>query len=128
MSGRSDPPSVVELVSLSGGGSNGRPHAPASRAHASEQLRVRLGSGVPISDLVDDDGPGIRPEERSDVFVLYTTSKRGGTGLGLPLAREDVRRHGGEIEVLARPGGGARFVVHLPPPGEGEPAGHEEEA
>ena len=78
--------------------------------------------------VVDDDGPGIRPEERSDVFVLYTTSKRGGTGLGLPLAREDVRRHGGEIEVLARPGGGARFVVHLPPPGEGEPAGHEEEA
>ncbi len=64
--------------------------------------------------VVDDDGPGIRPEERSDVFVLYTTSKRGGTGVGLPLAREDVRRHGGEIEVLARPGGGARFVVHLP--------------
>lgn len=64
--------------------------------------------------VVDDDGPGIRPEERSDVFVLYTTGKRGGTGLGLPLAREDVHRHGGEIEVLARPGGGARFVVHLP--------------
>ena len=65
--------------------------------------------------VVDDDGPGVRPEDRSDVFVLYSTGKRGGTGLGLPLAREDVRRHGGEIEVLARPGGGARFVVHLPP-------------
>ncbi|MGE0191662.1 MAG: PAS domain-containing sensor histidine kinase [Planctomycetota bacterium] len=78
--------------------------------------------------VVDDDGPGIRPEERSDVFVLYTTSKRGGTGLGLPLAREDVRRHGGEIEVLARPGGGARFVVHLPPPGEEDARGSEEEA
>ncbi len=68
--------------------------------------------------VVDDDGPGIRAEDRSNVFVLYTTGKRGGTGLGLPLAREDVRRHGGEIEALPRPGGGARFVVHLPPPGQ----------
>lgn len=65
--------------------------------------------------VVDDDGPGIRPEDRSRVFVVYSTGKRGGTGLGLPLAREDIGRHGGEIEVLARPGGGARFVVYLPP-------------
>ena len=65
--------------------------------------------------VVDDDGPGIRPEDRSEVFVMYTTGKRGGTGLGLHLAREDVLLHGGEIEVLSRPGGGARFVVHLPP-------------
>jgi PAS domain S-box-containing protein len=71
--------------------------------------------------VVDDDGPGIRPEDRSDVFVVYTTGKRSGTGLGLPLAREDIRRHGGEIEVLSRPGGGARFVVHLPPPSEVAP-------
>ena len=63
---------------------------------------------------IDDDGPGIRPEDRSEVFVVYSTGKRGGMGLGLPLAREDIRRHGGEIEVLARPGGGARFVLHLP--------------
>lgn len=65
--------------------------------------------------VVDDDGPGIRAEDRSNVFVLYTTGKRGGTGLGLPLAREDIRRHGGQIEALPRPGGGARFVIHLPP-------------
>ena len=64
--------------------------------------------------VVDDDGPGIRPEDRSQVFGVYTTGKRGGTGLGLPLAQEDIRRQGGEIEVLARPGGGARFVVHFP--------------
>lgn len=64
--------------------------------------------------VVDDNGPGIRPEERSHVFGVYTTGKRGGTGLGLPLAQEDIRKQGGEIEVLARPGGGARFVVHFP--------------
>ena len=64
--------------------------------------------------VVDDDGPGVPPEDRSRVFELFFTRKRGGTGLGLPLARRAVEDHGGEIEVLARPGGGARFVVHLP--------------
>ena len=72
--------------------------------------------------VIDDDGPGIKPEDRSRVFVIYTTGKRGGTGLGLPLAREDIVRHGGEIEVLSRPGGGARFVVYLPiEPARGAP-------
>jgi signal transduction histidine kinase len=64
--------------------------------------------------IVEDDGPGISPQDFSQVFVLYSTGKRGGTGLGLPLAREDVRRHGGEIEAKARHGGGAQFLVYLP--------------
>ncbi len=63
---------------------------------------------------VEDDGPGIKPQDLSQVFVLYSTGKRGGTGLGLPLAREDVRRHGGEIEAKSRHGGGAQFLVYLP--------------
>jgi signal transduction histidine kinase len=65
--------------------------------------------------VVDDDGPGIPSEARDRVFELFWTSKRGGTGLGLPLARRAVERHGGELEVLDRPGGGSRFVIHLPP-------------
>ena len=48
------------------------------------------------------------------MFEIFWTSKRGGTGLGLPLARTTVERHGGELEVLDRPGGGSRFVIHLP--------------
>lgn len=64
--------------------------------------------------VVEDDGAGIQPEERGRVFELFWTSKRGGTGLGLPLARRAVESHGGELEVLERPGGGARFVIHLP--------------
>jgi two-component system, NtrC family, sensor histidine kinase HydH len=64
--------------------------------------------------VVDDDGPGIRPEDRPLVFQLFWTTKRGGTGLGLPHALRDVEAHGGELEVLERPGGGARFVLHLP--------------
>jgi PAS domain S-box-containing protein len=64
--------------------------------------------------VVDDDGPGIPPGERSRVFELFYTKKRGGTGLGLPLARRAIESHGGALEVLERPGGGARFVIHLP--------------
>ncbi len=64
--------------------------------------------------VVDDDGPGIPPEDRPRIFELFFTRKRGGTGLGLPLARRAIQDHGGELEVLDRPGGGARFVVHLP--------------
>jgi signal transduction histidine kinase len=64
---------------------------------------------------IDDDGPGIPPDARERVFELFWTSKRGGTGLGLPLARRAIDRHGGELELLDRPGGGSRFVVHLSP-------------
>ena len=64
--------------------------------------------------VIEDDGPGIKRQDLSEVFVLYSTGKRGGTGLGLPLAREDVRRHGGEIEATSRHGGGAQFLVYLP--------------
>ena len=63
---------------------------------------------------MDDDGPGIPAADRARMFELFFTTKRGGHGLGLPLARRAIQDHGGEIEVLDRPGGGARFVVHLP--------------
>ncbi|MFO0934062.1 MAG: ATP-binding protein [Planctomycetota bacterium] len=70
----------------------------------------------PVSTVavVDDDGPGIPAADRARMFELFFTTKRGGHGLGLPLARRAIQDHGGEIEVLDRPGGGARFVVHLP--------------
>jgi signal transduction histidine kinase len=78
--------------------------------------------------VVDDDGPGIAPEDRARVFELFWTRKRGGTGIGLPLAQRAVESHGGEIEVLARPGGGARFVIHLPIAGAAERGGATVEA
>jgi signal transduction histidine kinase len=64
--------------------------------------------------VVEDDGPGFPPEDRERLFELFYTRKRGGTGLGLPLARRAVEDHGGEVEILDRPGGGARVVVYLP--------------
>ena len=74
--------------------------------------------------IVEDDGPGIRPEDLPHLFERFYRAHGapgGGTGLGLAIAAWIVDRHGGTIEVANRAEGGARFVVHLPragrPPG-----------
>jgi signal transduction histidine kinase len=64
--------------------------------------------------IVDDDGPGISAEARKQLFVPYFTTKPGGSGVGLALARQIVLMHGGTIEAEDRPGGGARLRVTLP--------------
>ena len=66
---------------------------------------------------VDDDGPGIRAEDRPNVFNRFWRApgaSAGGTGLGLAIAAWVVERHGGSIEVAEAPRGGARFEVRLP--------------
>jgi signal transduction histidine kinase len=83
-------------------------------------LRPRDKGGATLT--VEDQGPGIRPEDRTHVFDRFWRApgaSAGGTGLGLAIARWVVDRHGGTIEVDDAPGGGARFEVRLParPPG-----------
>ncbi|HVP30241.1 MAG TPA: ATP-binding protein [Myxococcota bacterium] len=67
---------------------------------------------------VRDTGPGIPPEEQDRVFERFhrggTRPDRPGTGLGLPIAREIARAHGGAIELASEPGRGATFTVRLP--------------
>lgn len=69
---------------------------------------------------VDDDGPGVPPEDRERIFQAYYSSKAGGTGLGLALVKQVIVAHGGTIACLASPIGGARFEATLPlqPPGD----------
>jgi two-component system sensor histidine kinase CiaH len=67
--------------------------------------------------LVEDDGPGIPPEDLSRVFDRFyraAGASGDGTGLGLAIAAWIVDRHDGRIEAANRPGGGAAFTVHLP--------------
>jgi signal transduction histidine kinase len=61
-----------------------------------------------------DRGLGIPEQAIERIWEPEFTTKRWGTGLGLPLVRQAVRAHGGEIWATRRPGGGSEFVVRLP--------------
>ncbi|MEK7382630.1 MAG: ATP-binding protein [Elusimicrobiota bacterium] len=63
---------------------------------------------------IDDDGPGIAPSAREDLFKPFKTTKSHGTGLGLAIADRIVRAHGGRIEVESAPERGTSFTVLLP--------------
>lgn len=64
--------------------------------------------------MVADDGPGIPPEELSQVFERYYRGANGQNGIGLSLAQELVALHGGRLKAHNNPEGGACFEVILP--------------
>ena len=78
---------------------------------------------------VADDGPGLSAAAREHLFEPFFTTKPNGTGLGLPTSQRFVEAHGGQIEVVRAPQGGALVRVRLPmaaaPEGRGTPAAAE---
>lgn len=76
-----------------------------------EILAGRAGDSVEI--LIEDDGPGLAPDHPSQIRPFYTT-RPGGLGLGLPLARKIVLLHGGELSLENRHPQGARVTLALP--------------
>jgi PAS domain S-box-containing protein len=84
-------------------------------------IRIRLtgsdeGAGKAVQLAIEDDGPGISPENVERIFEpFFTTKKDVGTGLGLWVTREIIERHGGTISLGSRDGNaGASFVIDLP--------------
>ncbi len=74
---------------------------------------MRTGSVVSIT--VDDNGPGMPPKARENLFAAFRGSARsGGTGLGLAIARELVLAHGGTIALVEKAGPGTQFRIELP--------------
>ena len=67
-----------------------------------------------VQIIVDDDGPGIPDERRESVFRPFETGAAGGTGLGLTIARDIIRAHGGDILLEDSPLGGLRARIRLP--------------
>jgi PAS domain S-box-containing protein len=86
-------------------------------------VATRAGGGFAEVDVADS-GPGIPPEIRDRIFDPFFTTKAvgEGTGLGLGIAYQIVRSHGGSIEVESEPGLWTRFTVRLPLGAPEEPA------
>jgi len=69
---------------------------------------------------VDDDGPGIPPDKREEVFKAFyriedsRNKETGGIGLGLSIAKDVVTSHGGKIELMDSPIGGLRVLISIP--------------
>jgi two-component system OmpR family sensor kinase len=88
-------------------------HAPAG---SRVDVRIRTDGNDAVL-VVEDEGPGIRPEDLPRVFDRFyraAGAPGGGTGLGLAIAAWIVERHGGRIAAANRDGLGARFTVRLP--------------
>ena len=91
-----------------------------ARRHA-EHISVSLArNGDYLEIAVDDDGPGIPEALRAEVFRPFRrlddsrNLDSGGTGLGLSVARDVARSHGGDIILSTAPTGGLRALVRLP--------------
>jgi two-component system, NtrC family, sensor histidine kinase PilS len=78
-------------------------------------IRVTTGArrGRPFV-RIQDNGRGIPSAERRHIFRLFFTTRKNGTGLGLPLVRQIVHQHGGAISVRSREGHGTTVTVSLP--------------
>jgi PAS domain S-box-containing protein len=86
-------------------------------------VTVDVDDGAPVRIRVSDDGCGIAPEHQKRIFEPFFGLRKGGTGLGLFLSLDFVRRWGGDILVASAAGRGSTFEVVLPalesPPGAG---------
>lgn len=69
--------------------------------------------GVVVVSVIDH-GTGMTEETRSRIFEAFFTTKRNGTGLGMMITQEIVKKHKGKIEIDSEEGKGTRVDVLLP--------------
>jgi signal transduction histidine kinase len=80
-----------------------------------KRIRVVTGiSGGRPFVRVQDNGRGIPRGERRQIFRLFFTTRKNGSGLGLPIVRQIVREHGGKISIRSREGRGTTATIFLP--------------
>lgn len=87
--------------------------------YAQSRIALSATRGERLRIVIEDDGPGIPPEARTQVFEPFYRLARdedhpaGGYGLGLAIAARAIQLHGGELAVDTSPLGGARFTIVL---------------
>ncbi len=75
--------------------------------YAADEGKVRI--------FVEDNGPGIPPEQMDTLFSPFVSTKKGrGTGLGLPVTQKIIKEHGGQVFVESVAGKGCCFILELP--------------
>jgi signal transduction histidine kinase len=92
------------------------PAATAAAGGASVTLKTMAAAGS-VRITVADRGPGMTATDLARIFDPYFTTKRGGTGLGLPIAKNIVEGLGGTIVVSSAPGAGTSIVIEFPSAG-----------
>jgi nitrogen fixation/metabolism regulation signal transduction histidine kinase len=79
------------------------------------ETRLLDKAGGPVAEvIIEDNGPGFRPDVIGQVFDPYVTTKSKGTGLGLAIVKKIVEEHGGKIDADNVRTGGARVRIELP--------------
>jgi PAS domain S-box-containing protein len=105
--------------------SNAIDAAPVSGTLKIDASPVKLAGGESIRLRIEDNGPGIAPENLKRIFEpFFTTKKDVGTGLGLWVCKEIAERHGGSVQAESKNAGGANgaiFTVLLPDSGVASP-------
>lgn len=91
---------------------NARKHAKRVAVTLTQQPRGQHGIWAEIT--IDDDGPGIPVASREDALKPFTTLAGGSTGLGLAIARDIARAHGGDVFLEDSPLGGLRARIRVP--------------
>lgn len=90
----------------------GNPHPPGEGGRVTFTVKVDADT---VRFIVADNGPGMDRETREKLFTLFFSSKgSAGTGIGLYVAGQVVRQHGGSLSVDSEPGKGAVFTMSLP--------------
>ena len=89
----------------------------AQEAVEKEEKVIRVTTGVRAGRpyvAIHDNGRGIPPSDRRRIFTLFFTTRKNGSGLGLPIVRQIARQHGGAVYVRSREGKGTTMTVALP--------------